>query len=363
VKKPTPDEIARFRAAYAERGPVITYREMDLVVGRAAAPDDGDAEDAADGGADEEEEQRAAADNAPIEAAISSESSVLRYDYWEGEYYYEVLDHSAKSVDLSRAADGLPFIMSHRSWDADAQHGIVENVRVDKDRKLRGDIRMSRSQRGQEIAQDLRDGIRKKVSVGYIVGDEFTQEKTKGSEYPTRRYMSWMPLEVSTVPIPADNDVGIGRAQSSAGQAALSRFLELHPAARSEPHAPSGGTMKDEQSAPNGGTPNAPAITEEQRQAEIRIVRDATREAENKRIESIRALGSLHNCSDKVDGWISEGKTELDVTREINTIYVERAKKNPPTQPGSRGIEGLGEGISAVQLREGHHRLGRARDA
>lgn len=371
MKKPTPEQVLELRAAYPQGVPRIDYRAADFLVedaasdslaraqlrkvraeaklaelqlararATAAEPEEGGedpAEESTETTVDEtaEEDEEGRATNEPITVAISSEMPVLRYDWWEDERYWEVLDHERASVDLSYARDGLPFVSSHRSWDADAQHGIAENVRVDKDRKLRGDLRMSQAKRSQEIAQDMRDGIRKKVSVGYIVGDEYTQEKGGADGIPIRRYTSWMPIEVSTVPIPADYDVGIGRAQSGAGQAALARFLELHPAARPNNQAPKAEehTMPDNGTAPAGGQDQ-----ERQLQERIQVVEREAREGAQTRIKNISDLASAHGCQDRLSEWIGSGKSELEVTREIAGVLAERLKKTPPTD-GSRGVE------------------------
>src|SRR5687767_10374946 len=104
--------------------PAKVYREMEMVVvpndpssSRADKPDD---------------------DRVPI--ALSSEEPVERYDWWEGERFNEVLDHSSSAVDLSRATDGLPFLMDHSVRE---QIGLIEDVTLDADRRLRGMVRFS----------------------------------------------------------------------------------------------------------------------------------------------------------------------------------------------------------------------------
>lgn len=209
INKPTPDEVAQLREAFPKGAPRFAYRETLLTIDRAAVA------------------------NSPlIPLSISSEAPVLRYDWWEGEEYWEVLDHSPNSVDLSYARDGLPFIASHRSMDADSMHGIIEDVTVDKDRVLRGVLRPSAAVRSQEIAQDMRDGIRKKISAGYVVSDEYDQTQKAADGIPIRRYMAWMPIEGSTVPVPADYSVGVGRATSPAGREAIARFLTVRSLAK-----------------------------------------------------------------------------------------------------------------------------------
>lgn len=149
---------------------------------------------------------RAAGDDR-VPVAISSEHPVERIDYLTGRRFLEVLDHAPSSVDLSRASRGLPFLLAHGEGD---QFGVVEEVRVGSDRKLRGMVRFSRSPRAQELRQDILDGIRSAVSVGYIAGDEFVTEETRDGK-TVRRFTRWTPYEVSTVPIPADPTVGVNR--------------------------------------------------------------------------------------------------------------------------------------------------------
>lgn len=308
MKKPTPDEVVKLRDAMPEGCPRLDYREMDLrpVVREKV---------------DGEEESAEEDPNAPVRVAISSEAPVLRYDWWKEERYYEVLDHSEKSVDLSYSRDGLPFVASHRAHDADQQHGIAENVRVEG-KQLVADLRMSRAVRSQEIAQDIKDGIRKKVSVGYIVGDDY--EQTEGRDgIPTRRYKNWMPLEVSTVPIPADYSVGIGRALTPATQEAMHRFLTLHPSQQA-PKKAEERTMSDQDKAPAGAAPS------------VQVNERANEEAA-KRIENITNLAVAHGIeSAKLTDWIRSGASVSDVTGQINTILTERMKKPIET---SRGVE------------------------
>jgi HK97 family phage major capsid protein len=122
---------------------------------------------------------------------------------------------------------------------------------------LRGTCKFSRSGLGQEILQDVQDGIRTLVSVGYFIdeieevtvtetpdvtgtaqfsytpvrkltGDEFEREmrqkhgdlfyrsgqaamRDAGETPPTFLVTRWTPFEASIVPVPADVTVGVGR--------------------------------------------------------------------------------------------------------------------------------------------------------
>lgn len=303
MRKPTPEKVQQLRDAMPEGAPRVDYREMTLSI---RAREDGEAEP----------------QDELIRVAISSEAPVLRYDFWKDEQYYEVLDHGEKSVDLSYARDGLPFISSHRAWNADDQHGIAENVRIEK-KRLVADIRMSKAARSQEIAADLKDGIRKKVSVGYLLSDEYEVTDDKRGGIPTRRYKNWLPIEVSTVPVPADYDVGIERARSLAGHEAYARFLTTQPteALKAEER-----TMSDQDKAPAGA---APVVQVNEREIMDRAAN---------RVEQISQLATSHKCEDKLSEWIRSGKSAGEVSQEINRILADRLR-TVETVNTSRGVE------------------------
>ena len=141
------------------------------------------------------------------EMAFASEQAVQRYDWQEGRDYMEVLSCNPSDVDLSRLNNGHPLLVNHDTRD---QIGVVKSARIDGDKKARAVVKFSRSNRGNEILQDVQDGIRTLVSVGYRVGREVKREQRDGMDYRT---FAWTPHEVSIVPIPADTSVGVGRAE------------------------------------------------------------------------------------------------------------------------------------------------------
>jgi HK97 family phage major capsid protein/HK97 family phage prohead protease len=149
-----------------------------------------------------------------ISLAISSELPVLRYDWRNGGYYYEVLRHDASAVDLSRAQNGLPLLLGH---DQDDVVGRAMGITVDADGVLRAsDTKFSRSDAGRNAMMDVEDGILTDTSVGYVVGATYEEVKAETDEYPTRTYTSWTPFEVSLVAVPADPTVGVGRSATPA---------------------------------------------------------------------------------------------------------------------------------------------------
>lgn len=141
------------------------------------------------------------AETRTVDVAISSEHPVER---WFG---MEILDHGTGSADLARLQDGGPVLLHHDTRDV---VGVVEAVHMDADRVLRGTVRFGRSARAEEAFQDVQDGIRNKISVGYQIDSYETTKGQKGAP-DTIRATRWTPLEVSFVAVPADPTVGVGR--------------------------------------------------------------------------------------------------------------------------------------------------------
>ena len=139
-------------------------------------------------------------ENRTIELAFSSEAEVER------NYGTEVLDHRSESVRLGRLNNGGAFLMEHNRND---QIGVVERAWIDDDKKGRAVVKFSKSARAEEIFQDVKDGIRRLVSVGYRI-HEMDSEKLSGGRESIRA-TDWEPYELSLVSIPADDTVGVGR--------------------------------------------------------------------------------------------------------------------------------------------------------
>ena len=135
-----------------------------------------------------------------VSMAISSEMPVERMGGME------ILEHSADAIDLSFLNSGrAPLLLDH---DPTQQIGVIESVTLDESaRKLRATVRFGKSGRASEVYDDVVDGIRGNVSVGYYV-----KKVTREADGKMYRAIAWQPLEVSVVSIPADSSVGVGRA-------------------------------------------------------------------------------------------------------------------------------------------------------
>ena len=136
-----------------------------------------------------------------VELSFSSETDGV--ERWFG---IEILDHSPAACDLSRLNNKAPVLWMHDWTD---QRGVVESARIDTDRKGRAVVRFSKSDEGEELLQDIADGIVTKVSVGYSVdGLKWIEDRSGTDVYLAT---SWQPYEISMVSVPADDDVGVGR--------------------------------------------------------------------------------------------------------------------------------------------------------
>jgi len=162
-------------------------------------------------------------DSAPLRMAISSEAPVERYDWRTGEIYDEVLSHRGVGPDLSYVADGVPFCLDH---SLAKQIGIGTTPSVDGDGVARIDVARGNHPDAEWVFKDMASGIRKKVSIGYWPGERYTQTKTAAGRI-VRTYEGWALYEASSVAVPADYSVGVGR---SAFGAAPVQQAESDPA-------------------------------------------------------------------------------------------------------------------------------------
>lgn len=145
-----------------------------------------------------------------VTLSFSSEQPVER---WFGT---EVLSHSPESVDLTRLNAKAALLANH---DLNDQIGVIESATVENGRGI-ATVRFSKSERGEEFYQDVLDGIRSNISVGYTI--EEMEEKSERVFTATQ----WAPHEISLVSTPADFSVGIGRSDAVSGDH-LTRVINL----------------------------------------------------------------------------------------------------------------------------------------
>lgn len=234
------------------------------------------------------------AESRSVTVSFSSEEPVER---WWGN---EILDHNGKSCDLTRLNNSAPLLLNH---DTSEQIGVVEKAWV-KDSRGYATVRFSKSECGEECFQDVVDGIRSKISVGYRVSSVVLESETDG--LATYRCDSWQPYEISIVSVPADDSVGVGRSaenQTEIPITIMNRNLHLDP----KPAEGGGGAVT---------APAAPTIN----------VNDV-RSEERKRVGDITLIARKFDVpTADVDRFIADGGT-LDAFRAF--VLESRANAKP----------------------------------
>jgi len=85
---------------------------------------------------------------------------------YERSFGMEVLDHAPQSVRLGRLAGGGALLLDH---DPTRLIGVIERASIDEDKIGRAVVRFGRSELAEEAFRDVQDGIRRHVSVGYMI--------------------------------------------------------------------------------------------------------------------------------------------------------------------------------------------------
>jgi HK97 family phage major capsid protein len=237
-----------------------------------------------------------------VELSFSSEEP---YQRWWGT---EVLDHKSASVRLGRLNAGGALLMDHNTRD---QVGVVERAWI-KGRKAYAVVRFGRSARAEEVFQDVKDGIRKLVSVGYRIHELVLEKAKDGAE--TYRATDWEPYEISLVAVPADPSVGVGRDGEPAG---------FDPRTLLQTETEEEDDMSGFRNAGGGAAPAAVATAAtatpviETREAGSPVIpaapagptADEVRREERSRIANIRAMGERLNCAELAETAITEGRS------------------------------------------------------
>ena len=144
-------------------------------------------------------------DKRTVDIAFSSEEPYQR------SFGMEILSHKSTDVKMDFLNSGnAPLLLDH---DATKQIGVIENATISEADKVgRATVRFGKSNLADEVFQDIVDGIRKNISVGYEITNMEKME-TKDDEDLDSYRVAWTPLEVSSVSIPADTSVGVGRSR------------------------------------------------------------------------------------------------------------------------------------------------------
>lgn len=241
-------------------------------------------------------------DKRTVDLAFSSEEPVER------SFGFEVLDHARSSVDTDFMDSGRsPLLLDH---DMTKQIGVIETVSIDSDRVGRAVVRFGKSELANEIYQDVKDGIRSNISVGYQINKMERQSKSK-EKRDTFIVRDWSPLEISVVSIPADQSasVGIGRASEETNKVIITQQQERTK------------TMEKENIE----------IKEVQKSVDVDSVKAQARSEETKRIREIQDLGARHNQKELSDKAVNDGVSLAEFNGRLLEAIGNSKPLNKPT--------------------------------
>ena len=242
--------------------------------------------------------------------SFSSEAPVER---WFGR---EILLHEPGAMDLSRMNDGAPWLWNH---DRNTVLGVVEKAWLGDDRRLYSTVRWSpnTTERGTEEfkrRQDIEAEITRNVSFAYEIKE--VDERADGF-YVT----SWPVLEVSSVSVPADQTVGLGRAMDDPWVDPEAKSAAPEPEAASDPgpvvaadvEVDAVPSLKCQQAAEPAETSDEPPMTTEINVAELQ--QDARR-AERDRVATIRGMCDQFSLPDLAEKLINDDSS-VDAARAV----------------------------------------------
>ena len=285
------------------------------------------------------------------EVAVSSEYPFRRH------FGIEILDHSPESVDLRRLKAGAPLLDQHGEY---RQIGVVEDAWLDGDRKLRARVRFSRSAEAEPVWQDVVDLIRRHISTRYLIHEMVLESERGGVD--TYRVTRWEPFEVSSVSIPVDPTVGVGRSLDQ-----QQHTITVKETRMTKPNQNPGADDK------TPGT-NTPTGGEQQRgmgaaPAEPRNPQTDVIAQERQRVADITAMGDRFNQRSLAQDAIQQGYS----VDQVRAMLLERI--NPQAAPAG-GAQGgdlptfggqqrkvTSEGLGVSEKEAGQYSLMRALNA
>lgn len=241
--------------------------------------------------------------------SFSSEAPVER---WWGR---EVLMHDQDAMDLGRMNDGGPWLWNH---NRDVVLGVSEKSWLGDDRRLYVKTKWSpnTTEKGTEEYKRRRDieaGITRNVSFAYEIND--VREAQNGDMQVTK----WNVLEVSSVSVPADQTVGLGRAHDDS-EPLTSPLTTQQTIQASTP------TLETRQTAERGAdTPQNPPSMEQA--INVQEVQSAARQSERERVATIRAMCDQHQVGNDLAERLINDDSSLDQAREAVLTQLGRSRK------------------------------------
>lgn len=266
-----------------------------------------------------------------VELAFSSE-----YENGKRWFGIEILDHSPGAIELDRLRDSGAVLVNH---DWDDQVGVIESVTIGGDRVGRAVVRFGSSTRANEIWQDVKDGIRKHVSVGYRILDVKLQE-TRDGDVDVYRVTRWEPYEISLVPVPFDPSVGVGRSAEIPPEDSRranhensinnpqTRSIEAKSTMNEKILRDAAGNLVRAQVNEAGEIVKVLEMIERAGEAQAAAGTTAA-SAERKRGADILSMGDTYGCTDLARKAVADGASVEDFTRTALDFVNKRSTGKP----------------------------------
>lgn len=121
---------------------------------------------------------------------------------WDGEVYLESLRVDENSIRMGRLNAGAPVLDAHQSHELRKQIGVVSSAWIE-DGEGHAIVKFSGRAEIADLVSDIRNGIIRNISVGYVV---YNYDRVLGEEGQPDKLIAtdWEPLEISFVPVPFD---------------------------------------------------------------------------------------------------------------------------------------------------------------
>jgi len=237
-------------------------------------------------------------DSRTLELSFSSETP------YERSWGVEILSHKADHVDMSFLGSGnAPLLAGHNHDD---QIGVIEKAWL-QDGVGRARVRFGKSNRADEVYQDVKDGIRKNVSVGYHIRQ---MEQLERSEKGVDSFLvtDWLPVETSIVSVPADSTIGF-RAGSEDVETVV-KTLEVKQEIE----------------------PKVNIMSEEKKEAPVKVDVSEDRAKERFRVREISAMGKQFEIDEKQIDNAIEKEMSVDDFRAMVMEKVIAEKSKPAVE-------------------------------
>lgn len=280
----------------------------------------------------------------------------LRSPFW-GEPYYEELAVTPEAVRLDRLNNGAPLLNSHDAMTLEDQIGVVVSASIQNGQGL-ATVKLSRRPEIAGIVQDIKEGLIRNISVGYMV---YRYEKVvtetpiqdpnapPPQEIPIYRATDWEPMELSFVSIPFDAGAQVRQVEKRSQCEIINETREENtmPEVIQEGQAPQGNTEQVQtpsaEAAPQAeAAPAAPVQTEaapvEGERAQV-IDPEQIRAQEITRQDEIRKTVRIAGLDETFADKLVKEKKTLDETRALIFTELEQRTQKQTINVQVEGVK------------------------